>query len=226
VCYQKQPGEGTPGISLSREEITPESWLLQNYIIRFNTVVLATADRYGFEVESQDFESKQVEVYGNLFINTQDISKTLAPQYIDYNSNNYISTSLRGFVNPTRQPYDFQLTSDSPARYHASREADFPALDINGVTRVTRYLDAGAYQFSQPPIERSTPESQAKSPVATATQPPENSRAVVEPLVKNSAQPIAVQGEGLTTVPLYSIFLLGLLLITGAIIVLRIRKST
>jgi hypothetical protein len=225
VCYQKQAGEGTPGISLSREEIAPESWLLQNYIIRFNTVVLLTPDRYGFEVESQDFESKQVEVYGNLFVNTKDISKTLAPQYIDYNSNNYASTSLQGFVNPTRQPYDFQLKADSPARYHASKEADFPALDINGVTRVTRYLDAGAYQFSRPPVEKSTSESQNKSLVATATQPPENSQAD-EPLVQNSAQPVAVQGRGLTTVPLHSMFLLGLLLITGAIIVLRVRKST
>jgi hypothetical protein len=153
ICYQNIDGSSSAGINLTEAAPEYESWLVQNYYIRFNTVVLFTAKRYGFEVESTIFDPKHIELYGNLFINTEDISKTIKPQYVDYISSNYSSTSLKGFVNARKMPYDFQLTADSPARYYAATESRFPATDINGAARVAGYLDAGAHQFSVAPSD-------------------------------------------------------------------------
>ena len=228
TCYQTKAGSGDPGINLKRARETPETWLLQDYYIRFNTVVLRTGKRYGFAITSPEIEPKHVELYGNLFVNTQDIAKTLNPAYVDYLSSNYTSTSLEGFRDPNKSPYDFQLTADSPARYYASTEARFPWRDINGAIRVTGYLDAGAYQFSQPPLTEPVSESQNKPPTAMSTQHSKNSDTPVakgqaEPLVKNSDKPSATQGDRLNNKSLYFMFPIGLLLMIAVIVVLRIQ---
>jgi hypothetical protein len=242
-CYQTKAGSGDPGISLRRAREASETWLLQNYYIRFNSVILLTDERYGFAVTSPDFEAKNVELYGNLFINTQDSSKTFNPEYVDYSSSNYTSTSLDGFMNPNKSPYDFQLTANSPARYYASTEAHFPATDISGVMRAAGYLDAGAYQFSAPPTTKpmtasqdkslaatSTPgaenldppvaKDQARSPLATATQGLEN------PLVSQAEnQPTATQPESQNHNFLYFMFPIGLLLIIGIIVAVKMQTK-
>jgi len=156
LCHLLADGSGDPGISLSRDSQTPESWLVQNYTVRFNTVVLGTAKRYGFMVPKPEFDPKHIELYGNLFVNTQNIARTINTQYIDYLSGNYTTTSLAGFVNPNTNPYDFQLTADSPARSYASNEPQFPATDMNGTLRSGGHLDAGAYQFSTQPTPEPT----------------------------------------------------------------------
>jgi len=148
ICYlTKSDLSDWPAISLLFAKDAPINWLVQNYYVRFNTVVLFTAERYGFEVESPEFDDKNIEVYGNLFVNTEDVSKTLNTQFVDYHSSNYTSTSLDGFVNSTDIPYDFHLTSTSPARYYASAESNFPFVDIDGDQRLAGRLDAGADQL-------------------------------------------------------------------------------
>jgi hypothetical protein len=148
ICYQLDAGAGDPGISLLRARETAEAWLVQNYTIRFNTVVMFTADRANFAVESAEIGARHVQVYGNLFINTRDLNQALPRAYVDYLSSNYTSTSLAGFVNAGRAPYDFRLMATSPARRYAAREPNFPVTDINGTVRTAGYLDAGAHQFS------------------------------------------------------------------------------
>jgi hypothetical protein len=148
LCYQTRSYTGSAGISLVRANETSETWLVQNYYVRFNTVVIFTAQRYGFLAASEELKAKHIEVYGNIFINTQDKDGTLNRNYLDYASSNYLSDSLKGFVNPTTQPYNFQLRLNSPARNYASREHDFPRTDINGNTRIAGHLDAGAFQYS------------------------------------------------------------------------------
>jgi parallel beta-helix repeat protein len=157
VCYQMSSGLGSPGIGLSQGEQTSTGGLVQDYHIRFNTVVLATADRFGFMVEAPEFEPNQVAVYGNVFVNTGTIFKTVNPQYVDRISSNYNTTYLEEFVNTTQPPYDFQLTSASLAHAYASTELQFPSIDINGNVRTGGALDAGAYQSPPQPISDPTP---------------------------------------------------------------------
>lgn len=239
VCHLVDEGDGDPGISLRRAIEASEDWLVEDYYIRFNTVVLRTADRYGIEVESAAFDARRVELYGNLVINTEDEAKTINPQYVDYLSSNYTSTSLAGLIISNKSPYDFQLKANSPARYYASTEPRFPATDINGAMRTASYLDAGAYQFSSPPPEKTVAESRDRVLMATPNQlsknlakpvlvetPGQPSENLTKPVtnsqdrssVENLDKPFLFQSGGLISKLAWFIFLVGLLLIIGIII--------
>jgi hypothetical protein len=215
MCHLLDEGDGDPGISLRRAWETPVAWLAENYYIRFNTVVVRTAGRYGIEVESSEFKTKHIEVYGNVLINTEDISKALAPQYIDYLSSNYTSTSLQGFVNTVQSPYDFQLTADSPVRYYASTEPQFPKTDTNGITPDARSEDQA----------KSGPEGQARAPDETSNRSPENSDVS---LAKDQASPSADRSDKLFRISglkNYAIVFLVALLIGLLMIGAKMRRS-
>jgi hypothetical protein len=231
ICYQTEPGAGSPAISLLWANSMPEARLVHDYYIRFNTVVLFTGERYNFAVESDAFAPGHIELYGNLFINTGDISKTLNLQYLDYISSNYTSASLEGFANAARPPYDFQLTGDSPARFFASTEPRFPATDINGTVRVAGYLDAGAHQFSVKPgvensakpadvgqvelsLEKSAVQSQ-NSPLVEAPNQP--SALSANPVSQSQDKPSSPQNEVLNDTLVCFAFLIGLLVVAGVI---------
>lgn len=127
--------------------------LVSQYVIRFNTIVSADPARYGFSVQSSQFDSKNVEVYGNIIINTENSGRVFDSRYVDYNSRNYTSTTADGFVNANTVPYDFHLTPDSPALGWATGEASFPAFDLDGQPRPSAdgQLDAGADQTNSGP---------------------------------------------------------------------------
>lgn len=157
-CHLTRGGAESPAISLLWWEDASPNWIVDNYIIRFNTIVVFTDQRLGIVVESSQFETKNIDVYGNIVINTQNIHATIRKDYIDYLSNNYISTTLKGFVNLRTEPFDFHLTEKSPAVDYANTETDFPPIDIDGLARSTDHLDAGAYQleryrYNNPPAE-------------------------------------------------------------------------
>lgn len=230
ICYQTDAGADSPGISLLKADRYPDDWLLQNYRIRFNTVILFSADRFGIAVESKEFDDKNVEVYGNLLVNTQDISATLKPQYIDYLSGNYISTSLAGFVNATVAPYDFRITAVSPARYVASTVSDFPPIDIDGANRNAEYLDAGAYQFSSgpavtPPISPGATDIPLATPSPTNSNPPQILKETAQP-VSSEQNPLPTPGQNTNVGNTGTCFsgVLGLLLMVGIGAVIRIRN--
>ena len=112
--------EGTPGTLGGNHPLisllyASAGTLVSNYIIRFNTIVSADPVRYGFSVMSSQFDSKNVEVYGNIIINTENSGRVFDTRYVDYNSRNYTSTTAAGFVNANTFPFDFHLTADSPA---------------------------------------------------------------------------------------------------------------
>ena len=158
TCHLKLGGAESPAISLLWWEDASPSWIVDNYIIRFNTVVMFTGQRIGIRVESSQFAPKNINVYGNIVVNTQNIDATIHKDYIDYLSSNYISTSLDGFVNSQTEPFDFHLTAISPAVDHAKDETDFPLIDMDGMSRLIEHLDAGAYQLERyryydPPVE-------------------------------------------------------------------------
>ena len=99
ICYLTHANlSNEPAISLLFAKDAPSNWLVQNFFIRFNTVILLTEERYGFEAESPEFENTYIEVYGNLLVNSEDISKALHTQYVDYLYNNYISPCLDEFI--------------------------------------------------------------------------------------------------------------------------------
>jgi len=158
--------EGTPSTSPGNHPLisllyASAGTLVSNYIIRFNTIVSNDPDRYGFSVMSSQFDSKNVEVYGNIIINTENSGRVFDTRYVDYNSRNYTSTTADGFVNANIFPYDFHLTIDSPARGWATGEANFPAIDLDGEARPSEdgQLDAGADQTNS----GSTPPDQPKN---------------------------------------------------------------
>jgi len=154
--------EGTPSTLGSHPLISllyaSKGTLVSNYIIRFNTIVSDDPARYGFSVMSSQFDSKNVEMYGNIIINTKNSGRVLDTRYIDYNSRNYTATTADGFVNANTFPYDFHLTSDSPALGWATGEANFPVSDLDGQPRPSAdgQLDAGADQTNsgQPPPDQ------------------------------------------------------------------------
>jgi len=159
VCYLTLPGSQSPALSLLWSDNTSSDWLVDNYIIRFNTIALFTEQRIGIAVESNQLDAKNVLVYGNIVINTQNINATIGQDYIDYLSSNYLSTSLDGFVNLQQRPYNFNLTTLSPALNYAINEIDYPFTDINGVFRPTEHLDAGAYQLERDTVSKVQPTS-------------------------------------------------------------------
>jgi hypothetical protein len=158
TCHLTLGGAGSPAISLLWWEEASPKWIVDNYIIRFNTVVVFTDERIGISVESSQLESKNINIYGNVVINTQSLDATIRKDYVDYLSSNYISTSLDGFVNLQTKPFDLHLTALSPAVDYANTETDFPLIDMDGMSRSIEHLDAGAYQLERyryydPPAE-------------------------------------------------------------------------
>ena len=149
TCYLTQGGAQSPAVSLLWAEDTSPSWVVDNYIIRFNTIIVLTEQRVGISIESRQFDSKNIDVYGNIVINTQSVDATIRKDYIDYLSSNYVSTSLKGFVNVQTKPFDLHLTALSPAVNYASNEIDFPPGDMDGLLRPNEHLDAGAYQLDR-----------------------------------------------------------------------------
>jgi parallel beta-helix repeat protein len=149
VCYLEDKGEGSPGISLAMEDDKPESWIVEKFIIRFNTVVVVPASRFGIAVESEAFDQKLVEVYGNLAMNLEDNQKYISQNYIDYLSNNYSPVSIEEFVNATEKPYDFRLNEYSLVKGKVIGETNFPEVDIKGNPRWGNVLDPGAFQGKQ-----------------------------------------------------------------------------
>lgn len=157
VCRLTQGGAQSPAISLLWWEDASPNWIVDNYIIRFNTIIVYTDQRIGIRVESGQFEPKNIAVYGNIVINTRNMDSAIHGDYIDYLSGNYISASLGGFVDVKGNPFDLHLTATSPAVDFANLEADFPLVDMDGLYRSVEHLDAGAYQLerrdSGPPSE-------------------------------------------------------------------------
>lgn len=149
TCHLTEAGSESPGISLLLWEDAPLNWIVDNYIIRFNTVVMFIDQRTGIAVESDELDAKNISVYGNIVINTQNIQAAIHNEYIDYFSSNYISTNLTGFIDVQKPPYDFHLTAHSPAVEYANKELDFPTYDADGKLRSVGDLDAGAYQLTR-----------------------------------------------------------------------------
>lgn len=149
VCALAEAGSKSPAISLLLWEDAPPEWIVDNYIIRFNTVAVFTDQRMGIAAESEQLEAKNVQVYGNIVINTQTLEGTISEKNIDYLSSNYISTKLDGFVHAESAPYDFRLTQSSPALGYANKETDFPVQDAAGNLRSVGNIDAGAYQWER-----------------------------------------------------------------------------
>ncbi|MBC7878302.1 MAG: right-handed parallel beta-helix repeat-containing protein [Anaerolineales bacterium] len=149
ICHLTEVGSESPGISLLLWKDTPLNWIVDNYIIRFNTVVMFTGQRTGIAVESEKLDSKNISVYGNIVVNTHNLQATIHNEYIDYFSSNYLSTNLTGFIDAQKPPYDFHLTARSPAVEYANKELDFPTYDADGKLRAVGDLDAGAYQLTR-----------------------------------------------------------------------------
>lgn len=149
VCTVSSVESLVPALSLLVADNTPPDWIVGNYIIRFNTIAVFTGKREGIAVESNELESKNIMVYGNIVINTQDPHATIRDENIDYYSSNYVSTELEGFVDIQHPPYDLHLTPWSPAADYASRETGFPVYDADGKLRFAGDLDAGAYQLTR-----------------------------------------------------------------------------
>ena len=147
VCYLLDPGKRTSAISLVWSEIVPPDWVVNNYTIRFNTVILLTDQIFGIEVESSNFNDKHIEVYGNLVINSKNITKTISPDYIDVFTGNVIATTLSWLFNVKDEPYDFRLVGDFAQLTFPRDVPDFPKFDIIGNQRNSEDLNAGAYQY-------------------------------------------------------------------------------
>lgn len=103
--------------------------VVTDFQVRFNTIVGGLSS---FQVQSSQFSSAQVAVYGNLF------TKALVTTYIDYNAGNLLATV----------PFsaDYSLSAGDPAIGYASGVRDWPAVDIDGTIR--RTIDAGAFAFA------------------------------------------------------------------------------
>jgi len=115
VCYLTRDGLESPAIGLLWwDEVSPD-WVVENFIIRLNTVALFTDQRVGIAVESSQLDDKNVEGYCNIVINTESLSATITDEHIDYYSSNYISTSLDDFVNGQSYPYAYCVTELSNA---------------------------------------------------------------------------------------------------------------
>jgi len=147
VCFLEYPGRHSPGVSLLWwKDVQPE-WVVTNYIIRFNTIVVFTDNREGISIESSEFANRHVEVYGNLIVNTHDASKSINEKYIDILSSNFVTSSLVGFAQVKTKPYDFHITKISPAVNFANGVVDYPENDIDGIPRRAGEIDAGAFQY-------------------------------------------------------------------------------
>lgn len=149
VCYLTAAGSQSPAVSLLWSDQSAPDWMVNDYIIRFNTIAVFTDQRAGIAVESSEFDDKNVKVYGNIVINTQSPDATIGKEHIDYLSSNYVSTTLDGFLNGKSVPFDFHITKSSPAVDFANKEIDFPPRDADGRPRFDGELDAGAYQLER-----------------------------------------------------------------------------
>jgi hypothetical protein len=149
ICYLTLAGSQSPAVSLLWSDQASPDWMVDDYIIRFNTIAVLTDQRAGIVVESNQFDGKNIMVYGNIVINTQNPSGTIEKEHIDYLSSNYVSTSLDGFLNGQSAPFDFHITTGSPAVDYANKEINFPPRDDDGQLRLIGELDAGAYQLER-----------------------------------------------------------------------------
>jgi hypothetical protein len=52
-------------------------------------------------------------------------------------------------MNGQKAPFDFHITTGSPAVNYANKETIFPQLDADGQLRSIDHLDAGAYQLER-----------------------------------------------------------------------------
>lgn len=130
-------------------DIVSSSLAVSNFVVRFNTAISFDSSVYTFE---NNLPQYNVSVYGNILINTKSSSRIVTGA-LDYDSRNYKSTSLEGFSNST-SPYDFHLKEGHPATGFATGESDFPEEDIDGDSRSSDHLNAGADQSTntQSPI--------------------------------------------------------------------------
>lgn len=151
ICTLSLPGKQSPAFSLLLADDTPKDWVVGKFIIRFNTIAVFTGQRVGISVESSELKSKNIRVYGNLVINTEDFHGTISDDFIDYYSRNFVSREFLGFKNMYTPPYDLHLLPLSPAVDFANGESEFPAYDADGKTRTAKHLDAGAYQLERTP---------------------------------------------------------------------------
>lgn len=149
ICTLSLPGSESPAFSLLLSDDAHPDWIVGKYIIRFNTIAVFTGQRAGIAVESDELKSKNIMVYGNIVINTEDPHSTINEQNIDYYSSNYVSTEFQGFKDVQHPPYDFHLKPWSPAIDYANHEAKFPTYDADGQPRTPGHLDAGAYQLTR-----------------------------------------------------------------------------
>lgn len=123
--------------------------VVTDFAIRFNTIIGGMSS---FQVQSSQFSTAQVAVYGNLF------TKALSTTYIDYNAGNLLTTV----------PFsaDYSLSAGDPAIGYAAGVRDWPAVDIDGKTRRTVDAGAFAYQGAAPGTPTSVP---SDTPTATRT---------------------------------------------------------
>jgi hypothetical protein len=149
ICQLSLPGAQSSAFSLLLADNTPPGWIVENFIIRFNTIAVFTGKRAGIAIESPELKLQNIQVYGNIVINTEDLQGTIQNENIDYFSSNYMSTQFQGFENIKHPPYDLHLTPWSPAIDFADRESNFPVYDADGQPRNPDHLDAGAYQLTR-----------------------------------------------------------------------------
>lgn len=120
------------------------SLVVENIIVRFNTVISFRGDRYALRAH-KSYRNMNLQAYGNLLVNTRSKSSILIGPRSAYNQSNYLTTSLGNFISST-EPYNFHLTKDHEAIGFATKEPNFPAIDIDGNYRSDAHLDAGADQ--------------------------------------------------------------------------------
>jgi hypothetical protein len=144
ICYDTAWESGQTGMISLIMDFTNEDFSVSNFTIRFNTLVIMDGSPYGFYV-SDGFDDKYIEVYGNLVIQP-DEKYLQGMESISMIEQNYVSPSLQGFVS-VQEPYDFHLTESHPANGYATRLSSFPEMDVDGETRKSSNLDAGADQL-------------------------------------------------------------------------------
>ncbi len=125
-----------------------------DFSIRFNTVVLdhiATSASSPVVFISEQFN--QVKLYGNMIVDRRTAS--YAPKYVSHyysstnaaklisNYKNYTANNFNAFKDAANGNYD--VWANSGADNYAVGISSFPAVALDGVTRSSTSLDAGAY---------------------------------------------------------------------------------
>ena len=141
ICYDPTSRAGQQGMVTLAFSAGNDSFMAENFIVRFNTLVVLENGPYAITLHEQ-FDSKNVAVYGNLLVGHKE-------RYIGGEANseskNYMTRSLEGFRDPSQ--YDFHLNGEHPANGYATGLTQYPQDDFDGDVRAIADMDAGADQY-------------------------------------------------------------------------------